>query len=234
MRKTLGCIRKADEEFGMIEKNDVICVAVSGGKDSMLLLKAMSIYRRFARNPFELKAICVNVGFDNMDFTGLESFCRDIDVDLSVVDTNIADVVFDIRKETNPCSLCSKMKRAALNEEALKLGSRKICYGHHRDDLIESFLLSLFYEGRIHTFRPVTYLDRTGVYSLRPLIYAREADIIHAVKTEDIPVVKSGCPVDGYTRREDMKELVKDLRKRIKKSDDRMFTAILNNLDKMN
>lgn len=233
MRTTLGCIRKADEMYNMIEKDDVICAAVSGGKDSMLLLKAMSIYRRFARNPFTLHAVSVDVGFDNTDFTALEEFCGEIDVPLSIVKTDISKIVFDIREEKNPCSLCSKMKRAALNEEALRLGSRKICYGHHRDDFIESFLLSLLYEGRLHTFRPVTYLDRTGVYSLRPLIFAREADIIHAVKKENIPIIKSNCPVDGYTKREEVKEMVAELRKKVKKADDRIFTAILNNIDNL-
>ena len=231
MRKTLGCIRKADEKYNMIDKDDIICVAVSGGKDSMLLLKALSIYRRFSRNPFSIHALSVDVGFENTDFAALEDFCREIDVPLTIVKTDISRIVFDIRKETNPCSLCSKMKRAALNEAALELGSNKICYGHHSDDFIESFLMSLLYEGRIHTFSPVTYLDRTGVYSLRPMIYAKEKDIIHAVREENIPVIKSGCPVDGYTKREDMKNLVKELRGRVDNADDRIFTALLGYID---
>lgn len=231
MRKILGCIRKADEQFEMIKKDDVICAAVSGGKDSMLMLKALELYRRFSKNPFTLRALFVNVGFENTDTDLLKGFCEEIDVPLDIIDTDIKEIVFDIRKETNPCSLCSKMKRAALNEAALKAGSRKICYGHHRDDLIESFLLSLLYEGRLHTFKPVTYLDRTGVYSLRPLLMAEERDIIHAVKEEKIPVIKSGCPVDGYTKREDMKTLMKKLRMEVDKADDRIFTAIMNNID---
>ena len=233
MRKTLGCIRKAVTDFNMINNNDHICVAVSGGKDSMLLLKAMRTFMYFSENKFKLTAICVDVGFDNMEFEKLEDFCSDIQVPLEIVKSDIKKIVFDERKEKNPCSLCSKMKRAALNETALKLGSNKVALGHHRDDFIESFLLSLFYEGRIHTFKPVTYLDRTGVYAIRPMLYAKEKDIIHAVKTQNIPVIKSECPADGFTKREEMKNLLKELKKQIPKADERMFTAIKNNLSRM-
>ena len=233
MRKTLGCIRKAVKDYNMINDGDHICVAVSGGKDSMLLLKALKTYMYFSPEKFKLTAICIDVGFDNMQLDKLETFCDEIQVPLEIVHTDIKKIVFDERKEKNPCSLCSKMKRAALNETALKLGSNKIAFGHHRDDFIESFLLSLFYEGRIHTFKPVTYLDRTGVYSLRPLLYAKEKDVIHAVRTENIPIIKSECPADGFTKREEMKNLVKYLKKQIPNADERMFTAIKNNLENM-
>lgn len=233
MRKTLGCIRKAVKDFDMIKENENICVAVSGGKDSMLLLKALRTFMYFSPVTFSLTAICVDVGFSNSNFQILKQFCNEIDVPLKIIKTDIAKIVFEERKEKNPCSLCSKMKRAVLNETALSLGSNKIALGHHRDDFIESFLLSLIYEGRIHTFKPVTYLDRTGVYTIRPLLYAKEKDIIHAVKTENIPIIKSGCPADGFTKREDMKELVKYLKNNFPKADERMFTAIKNNLDNM-
>lgn len=233
MRKTLGCIRKAVADYNMINENEHICVAVSGGKDSMLLLKALKNFMYFSPVKFTLSAISIDVGFNNMDFTKLEEFCKEIDVPLHIQKTDISRIVFDERKEKNPCSLCAKMKRAALNELALSLGSNKIALGHHRDDFIESFLLSLFYEGRIHTFKPVTFLDRTGVYAIRPMIYAKEKDIIHAVKAENIPVIKSTCPVDGYTKREEVKKLIKELEKQMPRVDERMFTAIKNNLDVM-
>ena len=233
MRKTLGCLRKAVQDYNMINENEHICAAVSGGKDSMILLKALKTFMYFSPVKFKLTAISIDVGFDNMDFEQLKGFCSDLDVPLKIVKTDIAKIVVDERKEKNPCSLCSKMKKAALNETALSIGSNKIAYGHHRDDFIESFLLSLFYEGRIHTFKPVTYLDRTGVYSIRPLLYAKEKDIIHAVKTENIPVIKSGCPADGFTKREEMKELMKYLKKQIPMVDERMFTAIKNNLNNL-
>jgi len=233
MRKTLGCIRKAVQDYNMINENEHICVAVSGGKDSMILLKALRNFMYFSPVKFTLSAICIDVGFKNNNFNKLEEFCKSIDVPLNIVKTDIAKIVFEKRREKNPCSLCSKMKRAALNEAALSMGSNKIALGHHRDDFIESFLLSLLYEGRIHTFKPVTYLDRSGVYAIRPMLYAKEKDIIHAVKTENIPIIKSGCPADGFTKREEMKELMKKLKSQIPRVDERMFTAIKNHLNSM-
>ncbi len=231
MRKTLGCIRKADTDFNMINEGEHICVALSGGKDSMLLLKALKNYTYFSKNRFTLTAISIDVGFENTDYTKMERFCRDIDVPLEVERTNIKEVVFDERMESNPCSLCSKMKKGALNDLAIKLGSNKVAYGHHRDDFIESFFLSLFYEGRFHTFKPVTFLDRKKVTSIRPLIYLKEKEVISAIKKENIPIIKSECPVDGYTKREDIKKFLTNLKKDIHMVDDRIFKAILNQMD---
>lgn len=232
MRRILGALRRADEDFSMIDEGDKICVAVSGGKDSMLLLKALRTYQYFSKNKFEMYAVSIDLGFENMNFEELERFCKEIDVPLIIKKTQISQIVFDIRKETNPCSLCAKMKRGALNDVVLELGSNKLALGHHRDDFIESFLLSMFYEGRLHTFKPVTYLDRKKVYAIRPLIYAREKDIVGVVRKENIPVIKSKCPVDGYTKREEVKEILKNLKKQIPDVDERMFSAIKNSLDK--
>ena len=185
MRKTLGCIRKADTDFNMINDGEHICVALSGGKDSMLLLKALKNYTYFSKNKFKLTAISIDVGFENTNYKKMEHFCKEVDVPLEVERTNIKEVVFDERKESNPCSLCSKMKKGALNDLALRLGSNKIAYGHHRDDFIESFFLSLFYEGRFHTFKPVTFLDRKKVTSIRPLIYLKEKEIIKKIEKTD-------------------------------------------------
>lgn len=233
MRKILSCLRKAVEDFNMIEENDKICVGLSGGKDSMLLLKALKNYQLFSPKKFELYAISIDVGFNNMDFAKMEEFCKELDVPLTIQKTDISKIVFDIRNESNPCSLCAKMKKGALNDLAISLGSNKLALGHHQDDFIESFMLSLLYEGRIHTFKPITYLDRKKVYVIRPFIYLKEKEVIGAVNKLNIPVVKSTCPVDGHTKREDMKLLLKKLKKEIPTADDKIFTALKNHLDKI-
>ena len=233
MRKTLGSMRKAITDYSMIEENETVCVAVSGGKDSMLMLKAMSIYRLFSKVPFKLHAICLDMGFNNMDFTTLEKYCKEIDVDLTIKETEISTIVFDVRNEKSPCSLCAKFRRGALHDLALSLGSTKICLGHHADDFLETFYLSLFFEGRINSFKAKTFLDRKGVTVVRPMIYCREQDIIYAVNKNNIPIIKSKCPVDGNTKREEMKDLVKFLSHKYPKSDERAINAVKNLIDSL-
>jgi len=233
MRKLLSKIRRACDEYNMIEPDETICVAVSGGKDSMAMLAGMRSFANFSPIPFKVHALCLDTGFENMDFGALEKFCEEIDVPLTIKKTQIAQIVFETRKEKSPCSLCAKMRRGALTDAAKELGSHTIALGHHADDLIETFLLSLLYEGRIGTFKPVTYMDRSGVKAIRPLINLREQEIIYIVNKNNIPVIKSACPVDGITKREDVKELVKTLSKQFPESDERMIHAVKTYLKEM-
>ncbi|MBE6038836.1 MAG: tRNA 2-thiocytidine biosynthesis protein TtcA [Anaerofustis stercorihominis] len=237
MRKLLSKIRRACDEYHMIEADETICVAVSGGKDSMAMLAGMKGFSNFSPIPFKVHALCLDTGFENMDFGKLEEFCREIDVPLTIKKTQIAQIVFDTRKEKSPCALCAKMRRGALAEAVKELGASTLALGHHADDLIETFLLSLLYEGRISSFKPVTYLDRTGVKTIRPMINLREQEIIYIVNKNNIPVIKSACPVDGTTKREDVKNLVKQLSKQFPESDERMIHAVktfLRDMDKNN
>lgn len=226
MKQVLGKMRRAIEDYQMISEGDVVCAAVSGGKDSMLMLKALSLYRLFSPVSFTLKAICLDMGFGNMDFDKLKDFCQQINVPLTIRETQIAEIVFQQREEKNPCSLCANLRRGALHNLALELGSSKIALGHHADDLIETFFLSMLYEGRMQTFKAVTFLDRKQVTVIRPLIYMREKDIIYHINKEEIPVIKSKCPVDGITKRAEMKKLIKTLSVQIPKSDDRIINAV--------
>lgn len=226
MRKLLSRIRRACDEYNMIDENETVCVAVSGGKDSMAMLAGLRSFANFSPIPFKVHALCLDTGFENMDFGALEDFCREIDVPLTIKKTQIAQIVFEARKEKNPCSLCARMRRGALTDAAKELGSHTIALGHHADDLIETFLLSFLYEGRIATFKPVTYMDRSGVKAIRPMINLRESEIIYIVNKNNIPVIKSACPVDGITKREEVKDLVRTLAKKIPDSDERMIHAV--------
>ncbi|MBE5760237.1 MAG: tRNA 2-thiocytidine(32) synthetase TtcA [Clostridiales bacterium] len=228
MKKVLGCIRRASDDYNMIADGDKIAVGLSGGKDSMLLLRALTLYKRFSKKNFDLVAITVDLGFGNFDTALIRNYCDSLGVECHILNTEIADVVFNIRKETNPCSLCAKMRKGALYTAAKELGCNKAAFAHHADDAIETLLLSLFFEGKMRTFLPVTYLSRMDITLIRPLIYLPEQDIINAVAKNDIPIAKSPCPANGNTKREVVKNLVKDLRKinpDIKKS---LFAAIKN------
>lgn len=226
MKSILGKIRRAVADYDMIPANETVCVAVSGGKDSMLMLKAMALYSRFSPIPFSVHAISLDLGFGNMDYGGMREFCKTIGVPLTVKETKIGAIVFEHRKEKNPCALCSNMKRGALHNLALELGSHTVALGHHADDQAETFLLSLLYEGRMHTFQPVTYLDRKKITVIRPMIYIREKEIIYETNKQNIPVLKSNCPVDGNTKRAEMKQLIKQLQAQIPDSDERMIHAV--------
>ncbi len=228
LQQLLSHTRKAVDEYQMIQEGDHIAVGISGGKDSLTLLYALHGLKRFYPNKFELSAITVDLGYDQCDFTPIEELCREMDVPYRVVKTDIAQILFEERKEKNPCSLCAKMRKGALNQAVKEMGCNKIAYAHHKDDIIETMILSLFFEGRFYSFSPKTYLDRMELTVIRPIMFVDEADVIGFKNKYDLPVVKSACPVDGYTKRQYAKELLADLNRQYPGIKQRMFTAILN------
>jgi len=228
LQQLLSSTRKAIDEFEMIEENDYIAVGISGGKDSLTLLYALHGLQRFYPKKFTIHAVTVDLGFDNIDFEKITDLCNSLEIPYTIIKTQIADIIFNDRKETNPCSLCSKMRKGALNDKMKEIGCNKIAYAHHKDDVIITMLLSLLYEGRFHTFSPKTYLDKTNLTVIRPLVYTYEADIIGFVNKMQLPVVKSPCPADGHTKREYAKQLLKQLSHENPGVKERMFTAIMN------
>lgn len=228
LQRVLSEVRKAVDDYHMIAEGDKIAVGISGGKDSLTLLYALSSLRRFYPHPFELVAVTVDLGFANLDLSEIKKLCEKLEVPYTVVKTQIGQIVFEQRQENNPCALCAKMRKGALNEAMKQLGCNKIAYAHHMDDVVETMMLSLLYEGRFHTFSPVTYLDDTGLTVIRPLIYMKEADVIGFVRKYEVPVVKSPCPADGHTKREYVKQLLKQLNTENPGVKQRMFTAIQN------
>ncbi len=216
IKRILGGARRAIDDYNMISEGDRIAVGVSAGKDSLSLLCAMSELRRFYPIPFTLQAITIDMGFDGSDFSPIADLCRSLDVPYTVIKTDIAKIVFDIRKEPSPCSLCAKLRRGALYGTAKELGCNVVALGHHMDDAVETLLLNLFFEGQIECFSPVTNLSKTGVKLIRPLIYLPEKDVRYFAKRADLPVIKSPCPANGNTEREEMKRLVSDLERKYK------------------
>ena len=230
LQQVLSQVRRAADDYEMIQDGDKIAVGISGGKDSLTLLYALSTHRRFYPHPFELHAVTVDLGFENLNLGKIEALCKELDVPYTIVPTQIASIVFDQRKEKNPCALCAKMRKGALNEAIRGAGCNKIAYAHHKDDVVETLMLSLIYEGRFHTFAPVTFLDRMNLTVIRPLVYMKEADVIGFVHKHDVPVVKSPCPADGHTRREYVKQLLRQLNLENPGVKDRMFTAVQSGL----
>ena len=226
LQQLLSRTRKAIDDYHMIQDGDRIAVGISGGKDSLALLYALSELRRFYPKKYELIAISINLGYE-IDYSEVKKLCENLSVELQVIQTEIKSIVFDIRKEDNPCSLCSKLRKGAFNDAAKSVGCNKAAYAHHRDDVIETLLMSLIYEGRIHTFAPVTYLDRSEITLIRPLIYVNECDIVGFQHKYDLPVFKNPCPADGYTKREDIKNLIKQLDAEAPGIRDRLFRAIV-------
>jgi tRNA(Ile)-lysidine synthase TilS/MesJ len=210
----------------MIEEGDKIAIGVSGGKDSLTLLYALSGLRRFYPKKFDIEAITVNMGFKELDFSAVAKLCEELEINYTVVETDIAEIIFEYRKESNPCSLCAKMRKGAFNTKAKELHCNKEAYAHHYDDVIETMLMSLIYEGRFHCFSPVTYLDRSDITLIRPLIYVEEEDIKGFRNANQLPVVKNPCPVDGYTKREFVKQLIKSLSHESPGLKERLFHAI--------
>ena len=227
LQQVLSYVRRAADDYHMIQEGDRIAVGISGGKDSLTLLYALHGLQRFYPQHFELHAVTVDLGFQNLDLSRIESICRDqLQIPYTIVKTDIAVVIFEQRKEANPCSLCAKMRKGALNDAIKKEGCNKVAYAHHKDDVVETMLMSLIFEGRFHTFSPVTYLDRTGITVIRPLLYMNEADVIGFVNKNQVPVVKSPCPADGHTKREYVKQLLRQLNLENPGVKERMFTAI--------
>lgn len=230
MQRILSYVRRAVDDYHMIQEGDRIAVGVSGGKDSLTLLRALKALQRFYPKQFDLEAITLTMGFDDFDLSAIRQMCKEIDVPYTVVETNIAEVIFDIRKESNPCSLCAKMRRGALHDAALEAGCKKVALGHHHDDVIETFFMSLFYEGRLHCFSPVTYLDRKDIHLIRPMLYVPEQVVVGFVDKTGLPVVQSPCPVNGHTKRQYVKDLLKALSRENKGLKERLFGAIRRNL----
>ena len=226
LQQVLSYVRRAIDDYNMIDDGDKIAVGISGGKDSLTLLYALNSLRIFYPKKFELHAVTVDLGFNNLNLDAIVELCKKFDIEYTIVKTDIANIIFEERKESNPCSLCAKMRKGALNDAIKQTGCNKVAYAHHKDDVVETMLMSLIYEGRFHTFSPVTYLDRTEITVIRPLIYMTEADVIGFVNKNDVPVVKSPCPADGYTKREYVKELLRDINKETPGVKSRMFTAI--------
>lgn len=228
LQQLMSYVRRAIDDYCMIEEGDVIAVGISGGKDSLALLYALSGLRRFYPKHFTLYAVTVDLGFQNLNLDRIITLCEELKVPYKIVKTDIGKIVFDDRKESNPCALCAKMRKGALNSAMKELGCNKIAYAHHKDDVVITMLMSLIFEGRFHTFSPVTYLDRMDLTVIRPLIYMNEADVIGFVNKNQVPVVKSPCPADGNTKREYVKQLLGQLNRENPGVKDRMFTAISN------
>lgn len=225
MQRILSRVRRCVSDYNMIEKDDVIAVGVSGGKDSLTLLCTLARLQSFYPIPFTLKAISLDMGY-NADFSKITAMCEELGVEYHVVPTNIKQIVFDIRKEEHPCSLCARLRRGALNEAAKSFHCNKVALGHHLDDAVETFFMSLFFEGRINCFAPVTFLDRTGITKIRPMLYVYEKEIIGVARRYELPVLASGCPADGYTKRQEIKELIKNLGVDYRDLKKQVFSAI--------
>lgn len=204
MKSVLSHVRRCVEDYHMVVPGDNIAVGVSGGKDSLLTLSALAKLRSFYPIPFTLQAITLDMGFPGVSLDAVAAFCEELEVPYTVVKTQIAEIIFDIRHETHPCSMCAKMRRGALHDAALRLGCDKVALGHHYDDAVETFWMSLRYESRLNCFQPVTYLDRRGVTLIRPLLYVREQTVCRLAPT--LPVVHNPCPANGYTKRQEAKE----------------------------
>ena len=226
MNQILSHIRRCIEDYDMIQAGDRIAVGVSGGKDSLTLLAALVRLREFYPKPFTLEAITLDLGVAGMDFTPVAAWCASVGVPYTLVPTEINHIIFDIRKEKNPCSMCAKMRRGALHGVLQEKGIHKIALGHHFDDAVETFYLSLFYEGRLSCFQPVTYLDRTDITQIRPLLYCGEGLIRNVAAREGLPVVENPCPANGYTRRQEVKELLMELSKKYPRLKNYTFGAM--------
>ena len=226
MKKTLGCLRRADQDFRLISPGDRIAVGVSGGKDSLVLLHALDLYRRFSHKDFSLFAVTVTMGLEPFDLTPVKEMCAELGVEYIIRETEIGKIIFDYRKEKNPCALCSKMRRAVLANTCVEYGFNKLALGHHREDVIETLLMSLFYEGRFHTFHPCTLMSRTGITVIRPLVYLPESHMKHMAKVLDLPLIQSPCPANGETRRAEMKDLMRRLRQIYPDANERFLHAL--------
>lgn len=226
LQQVLSYVRRAVDDYNMIEDGDKIAIGISGGKDSLTLLYALNSLRIFYPKKFDIHAVTVDLGFDNLNLDKIKQLCQSMNIEYTIVKTDIANIIFEQRKESNPCSLCAKMRKGALNDAIKAAGCNKVAYAHHKDDVVETMMMSLIFEGRFHTFSPVTYLDRMELTVIRPLIYMTESEVIGFVNKNNVPVVKSPCPADGYTKREYVKQLLKEINKETSGVKNRMFTAI--------
>ena len=231
MQRILSHMRKAIEEYKMIEEGDKIAICLSGGKDSITMLQAFKALQRFYPKKFEIIAVSIDPGFEFFDTKFLQEVCDNVEIPLFIEKSNSKEIVFDIRKEKNPCSLCANLRRGVINSVAIREGCNKIALGHNQDDVLETFLLNLFYTGSIGTFSPVSYMDRTKITLIRPLVYTPEKEIRRYVKKQNISVMNKVCPMDGASKREDMKQYIVDLTKKIPMIRANLFGAIQRNLE---
>ncbi len=225
MQKLLGLMRRCIDDYNMISAGDRIAVGVSGGKDSLVLLTLLAGLRSFFNKPYELQAVTIDMGL-GMDYSSIQALCDKLDVPYTIIKTEIAPIIFDHRKEKNPCSMCAKMRRGALNQAILDLGCNKVALGHHYDDAVETFVMSLIYEGRISCFQPVTDLDRTGVIQIRPMLYIHEKTVDNFASRMELPIVQNRCPVDKTTKREEIKQLIFSLSSTYPDLKERIFGAM--------
>lgn len=228
MQKILGYMRKAIQEYGLISDGDRILVGVSGGKDSLVLLQGLSLLRRFIGIDYQIVGVTMDMGFTHAkaDLAPVAQFCEKNGIEYHVIPTQIAEIVFDVRKEPNPCSLCARMRRGALHDAAIELNCNKVALGHNYDDAVETFIMNLFTEGRIGCFSPSTYLTHKKVTVIRPLVLAPEKEVRRAAKRNELPVVKSVCPADGHTNREKTKDFIADMERKDHGFKDRIFGAM--------
>ena len=225
MQKLMGLVRRCVDDYHMIEAGDKIAVGVSGGKDSLVLLVLLAGLREYFDKPYELEAITIDMGL-GMDYSGVQALCDRLEVPYTIVQTQIAPIIFDHRKEKNPCSMCAKMRRGALNQAILEKGFNKLALGHHYDDAVETFLMSLIFEGRISCFQPVTNLDRTGIIQIRPMLYIHERTVDNFAVRQNLPVLENRCPVDKTTKRAEIKELIYTLSQTYPDLKERIFGAM--------
>ena len=226
LQRLLSYVRRAVDDYNMIEEGDKIAVGISGGKDSLCTLIALAHLRRFYPKKFELVGITVSLGFEGTDYSPVKKLCDELNVEYYVVNTDIGQIIFDERREKNPCSLCAKMRKGALNNEADRLGCNKIALGHNKDDVVETFFMSLFFEGRINTFAPVSFLDRMKLYSIRPLMYVPEYEAKSFINQGGYTLVENPCPADGETKRQEIRDLIKVLSKDYENLSGKVFGAI--------
>lgn len=225
MQKLIGLVRRCVQDYHMINEGDRIGVGVSGGKDSVALLAFLAELRKYNDKAFDVEAITIDMGL-GMDYSPMAELCDKLDVKYNLIHTEIGPIIFDHRKEKNPCSMCAKMRRGALNQAILDRGMNKLALGHHYDDAVETFMMSLIYEGRISCFQPVTDLDRTGIIQIRPMLYIHEKSIDSFVTRNQLPIITNRCPVDKYTKREEIKQLVYDLSATYPDLKERIFGAM--------
>ena len=228
LQSLLILLRQAIDKYQMIENGDHIAIGISGGKDSLTLLYGLSQLQKFYPKHFTLSAITVDMGLDTMNLEPIKALCADFNVPYEIISTEIGKILFEARKESNPCALCAKMRKGALNQKALELGCNKIAYAHHKDDLIETALMSLLYEGRFYAFPQVTHLDRTDLTVIRPLMLVSEADVKGFRNKYQLPVCKNPCPMDGHTHRESVKNLIRTLNMDNPGVRERLFHAVIN------
>lgn len=228
LQKLFSLTRQAIDDYQMIEEGDRIAIGISGGKDSLTLLYAMQGLQKFYPKHFELEAVTVDLGYPDFNLEPIRQLCQKLQVPYTIIPTQIGKIVFEERQESNPCALCAKLRKGAFNDRIKELGCNKVAYAHHKDDMVETMLLSLMYEGRFHSFLPKTYLDRMDLTVIRPLIYVSESEVIGFRNKYHLPVAKSPCPADGYTKRQYVKDLLRKLNQENPGVKNRMFSAIVN------